>query len=133
MGEWISVGVRPWRAACWHGGAGCHGVGRIRKRIEHGFGTIGPLLEQERQCVEQCPMPEVAGAAVTIAAIEKRSQFHQQVARFDELQIEQVVVAAHGASVHPTRRPVNREETRMGHNGSAAHRGSRLARRPCLV
>lgn len=78
-------------------------------------------------------MPEIVGAAVTIAAVEERSQFHQQVARFDELQIEQRVVAAHGASVHPTRRPVNREETRIGRNGSGTHRGSRLARLPCPV
>lgn len=112
----------------------CGFADRIRQFFENRFGSVRPVFKQDRQSVQQRPVPEVVGASVTLTAVEKCGQLDHEVASFDELKIEQMRVAAHGVSVHLRGHRVNREGVRIGENESRENPtdpGLRDCRRQC--
>lgn len=70
--------------------------GMIGHRFQHGAGAIGSIFQQDRQCFFQRVGAEILRASVAVEAIEKRGEVDELVARIDELQVENVLLARHG-------------------------------------
>lgn len=81
----------------------------IGKGFENGLGAVRAGFEQDRQRGLHRGEPVIGLARVAVDAIEKRREIEQLVARFDELEIEQFLLAGHGGKFGLRRIAVNRE------------------------
>jgi hypothetical protein len=82
----------------------------IREGFEDGAGAIRAGFEQEREGVFHRGVAEIVLARVAVDAVEKRGEIQEFVARFDELEIEDFLLARHVGRFGARLPPVNGEE-----------------------
>ncbi len=81
------------------GGFGDRFGGRVGECFEDGAGAVGALLEQDGQGVFERHVAVVGGAGVAVDAVEEGGQIDEPVASFDELEIEEILLARHGGKI----------------------------------
>jgi hypothetical protein len=91
---------RKGRAGCaLEGSAGGQIRAVVGKGLEHGFSAVRSLLKQDGQGCFQGGEAIIRLAGVTIDAIQESSQVDEQVARINELEVEEFLFARHGVTL----------------------------------
>jgi hypothetical protein len=88
----------------------------VGEGFENGFGAVRPVGEQDGEGVPHRLGSEVGLAGVAVDAIQKRGEIDELVTRFDELEIEDFLLARHGWTFGAGGPGVNREEAEGGRN-----------------
>lgn len=84
--------------------------GLVRKRLQNGAGPVPTILEKDGQGVFHGCETVIVLAGVAVDAIEKRGQIEEFVACFDELEIEEILLARHEGTFVAGEAAVNGEE-----------------------
>ena len=72
--------------------------GRVGERLENGAGAVRALREQDGQRAFHRIEAEIRAAGVAVDAIEESGEIDHLVARLDELEVQQFLLAWHGGS-----------------------------------
>ena len=108
--------------------------GLVRKRLQNGAGAVRTVFEKDRQGAFHGGEAVIVHAGVAVDAIEKRGQIEEFVACFDELEIEEILLARHGGKFGAGRAAVNGEEADDGLRGAGGWcELRRCSRRMCMI